>query len=485
MSIKHETLSIEMLEFLKFSGFIFDKNSFKIKSTPQNFEKLKKIEEELFITLFSRKSSSKNRMNLLEKFKQLKHCGILIFGGEKKYQYSTDKLLKFRQESNFLYLTGNLNPNCCCFIDTETKKYIMFIEETENDSLWDGEFPTKEEYKNIINCDKILNIKDLPKYLNQNKIQNLLILEKDEEKIKGKLKNIKINKEILQKTMTKLRMIKSPDEIRLMKIVNKISSQAHIEIIKSVKPNTNESFYEGVFTSYCIQQGCTFLAYPCTNGGGSRSAILHYNRNKEVIKNGELLLSDCGAELNGYSSDITRTIPINGKFTKSQREIYEIVLKIQKLCIDQMKPGIVYLDLYFLALDVIAREFLKLKILKGKFKDIIENGIPELFMAHGLGHFIGLDVHDAPTIDYDIRLKVGMVITVEPGIYFMRKSLEAAFEDPRQKRFFNIEKCKEYFDFGGIRIEDNILIVKNGIENLTHVPKEIKDLEELMNQKNH
>jgi Xaa-Pro dipeptidase len=164
------------------------------------------------------------------------------------------------------------------------------------------------------------------------------------------------------------------------------------------------------------------------------------------------------------------------------------VLNAQKFVLKNMKPNVVYLDLYDCVVEIIATELLRFGFLKGRLDDLLENSIAELFMPHGLGHFLGIDVHDPPFIDWDIKLQEGMVITVEPvrfpelthqGIYFIKNILEKAFNDSKQRKYLNIEKCRKYLEFGGIRIEDDVVITKDGFEMLTQVPKEISEIEKL------
>ena len=186
---------------------------------------------------------------------------------------------------------------------------------------------------------------------------------------------------------------------------------------------------------------------------------------------------------------------MNGKFSKDQKDIYQIVLNAQKTVINTLKPGIKWVDMHILAEKIICEGLIELNLIKGNYEELIENDIPSLFFPHGLGHFMGIDVHDPPNRDSSVIVpqrsgiqylrcspvfEEGMVITVEPGLYFIKNMLEKAFLNEKQNKFLNIEKIKKFINFGGVRIEDDILITKDGIENLTNVPKEIDEIEKIM-----
>lgn len=306
----------------------------------------------------------------------------------------------------------------------------------------------------------------------------------------------KVDSTRLYEELRYVRQRKTEDEIEIMKKVNKISSDAHIKMMKYIKPNIYEYQLRGIFEGYCYENGCETMAYECIVGSGIKGAILHCSDIKSELKDGQLVLMDCGGELLGYASDITRTVPVNGKFSQKQSEIYSIVLDAQKTVIEKMKSGVQWVEMHLLAEKIICEGLIKLGLIKGSYDELIQNDIIALFFPHGLGHFLGLDIHDPPNRDSSVInvpkrkgiqylrcnpvLEEGMILTVEPGIYFIKPLLEQAFKNPSQTKYLDIEKIKTYLDFGGIRIEDNILITKDGILNLTTTPKEIKDIEEIM-----
>jgi Xaa-Pro aminopeptidase len=276
--------------------------------------------------------------------------------------------------------------------------------------------------------------------------------------------------------LDKMRRIKSPKEIEFMLESAKIASSAHVEAMKVSHSGIGEweiqSVIEGHFMN-CKSQ----WSYPSIVGGGENGTILHYNTNKSVVNDGELVLVDAGCEVHGYASDVTRTWPVNGKFTDPQREIYELVLKAELAGIEACQKGSSWLSIHTAASQVLAAGLIKLGILDCSIDDAI--GDPEKFdgpyrnfFMHGTGHFLGLDVHDVGggrqgDDDKGPVLEPGMVLTVEPGLYFGGWRTDV--------------KIPERYSKIGIRIEDDILITEEGPVVLTSdCPKTIEEIEALV-----
>ena len=237
--------------------------------------------------------------------------------------------------------------------------------------------------------------------------------------------------------------------------------------MKSVKPGMYEYQLEAEYLHEFMSHGARACAYPSIVGGGKNSCVLHYNDNKDVLNDGDLVLVDAGCELNHYASDITRTFPVNGKFSKEQREIYEIVLEASKKSIETVISGSNPLKAHETSVRIISQGLLDLKLLEGDLNEVIETNKYFDFYMHRVGHYLGLDVHDVggknekgDWVDYS----PGMITTIEPGIYINE----------------NLNVPNQYKNIG-IRIEDNVLVTDKGFEVLTDlVPKEIKDIEVLM-----
>ncbi len=252
-----------------------------------------------------------------------------------------------------------------------------------------------------------------------------------------------------------------------------IAAEAHILAMKSVKPGMNEFQVESLMEAYMRDKGASGVAYNSIIGGGDNACILHYVENNCPLNDGDLILIDAGAEYKGYASDITRTFPVNGRFTQAQRDVYDIVLDVQNACIDATVTGNTVKARQELSIELLTEGMKKLGLLKGKTQDLIKKKAYMKYYMHGVGHYLGLDVHDAGRYFTEQQAKnsrpfaPGMVLTVEPGLYIPPDDKDA----PAKYRGI------------GIRIEDDVLVTETGNRNLTaKVPKDADAIEELMNK---
>lgn len=281
-----------------------------------------------------------------------------------------------------------------------------------------------------------------------------------------------------RKHLDKLRTIKSKAEIEIMQESAELASQAHILAMRKASPGVGEWQLQSMIESYFSSNQAQW-AYPSIVGGGDNAAILHYNSNQEPVNDGDLVLIDAGCEVRGYASDITRTWPVNGKFTDAQREIYDLVLKSQIAAIQACQAGARWIEFHDAASKVIAQGLIDLGILECTLDEAIGdphefNGSYRNYFMHGTGHFLGLDVHDVGggrqgDDDPGPELKPGMVVTVEPGLYFGSWRTDVHIPE----RYAGI----------GVRIEDDVLITEDGPVVLTSsCPKEISELESIIGQ---
>jgi Xaa-Pro dipeptidase len=303
--------------------------------------------------------------------------------------------------------------------------------------------------------------------------------------------------EILAETRTK----KTQNEIKLLRYICKITIEAHLQAYKRVMPDVYEHDIENGFYNYLRKSYYTRLwSYPQICGCGKDSATLHYDKNNNVLKKGDLMLMDMGIRFGGYCSDITSTIPVSGTFTSDQAKIYQIVLSANREVIKNLKPGVFWPDMHLLAERVILKGLIEIGILNNlDIEDMLRDRVCYYFMPHGLGHFMGLEVHDVggylsftpnrltqlglASLRTARYLAVDNVITVEPGIYFIPFLLDQALKDDNLKKYFNL-KVRDFYNFGGIRIEDDVLITEDGAENLTEaLPRNVKDIENIMKKK--
>jgi len=261
-----------------------------------------------------------------------------------------------------------------------------------------------------------------------------------------------------------MRLLKDRHEIALMRRANAISSAAHRRAMAATRPGWYEYQVEAELAHEFLREGAQAVAYPSIVAGGPNACILHYRDNNRQLQDGELLLIDAGCEYHGYASDITRTFPVNGRFSAAQRDVYELVLAAQQACIDAVKPGVDFHDYHKVAERVLAQGFIDLGLIGGPLDAALESGSYKQFYMHRAGHWLGMDVHDAGRYQLkgaSQKLAPGMVLTVEPGAYIRRA-----------------ENVPEAFWDIGVRIEDDVLVTDSGVENLTaSTPKSVADVE--------
>jgi len=419
---------------------------------------------------------------------------LVIVLSASNVQRSFDDGYKFKQNKNFYYFTGFNEPNSALILapggmnihDEKSKKLIktkelLFVQ--KKDSLKETWIGRRLGYDNVkkelgINVGLVNSklgdiINDLISSDKYNKIYlSLFDLNFLNSEIKDQLRGfissfvtLTTNVQILDfnSLIGKMRNVKDSFEIEQIRYASTVTAAGFYNTIQQIKPGMYEYQIQALLEYHYKELGCQDVAFETIIAGGNNTCILHYNTNRNKLKSGELVLIDSGAEFNYYNGDLTRTVPVNGKFSKEQREIYQIVLDAQYAVIKKIKPGVRLTDLKKYSVEQLKKGVQKLGLLKKGF-DITK------YTLHGVGHHIGLDTHDAVAnkkigkIDFD-RLLVGNIITVEPGLYFP----EDAKEIPAKYRKI------------GVRIEDDVLVTKNGSEVLSDsLPKEIEDIEYLM-----
>lgn len=455
-----------------------------------------------------------NRQRLCEKLKKrddipLKAV-VVLQGGESTTRYCSDMENVFRQESFFHWAFGVLEPDCYGAIDLRTGNSYIFIPKLpESYAIWMGKLHPCEHFQEKYGVYKVHYVCDIEKVLASLQPDILLTLKglnTDSGKISREaafdgIGKFKVNNTLLYPEIVECRVIKTPYEIEVLKYANRISSEAHKEVMKQIRPGMKEYQLESIFLHYCYYMGgARHVSYTCICGSGNNGAILHYGHagapNDKTIQDGDLCLFDMGCEYNCYTSDITCSFPANGKFTPQQKAIYEAVYKASRAVMNAVKPGVSWVDMHLLACRVQLEELKQRGLLKGNIDDMMKVHLGAIFMPHGLGHFMGCDVHDvggypengpkridAPGLK-NLRtsrcLQEGMVLTIEPGIYFIDALLDQTLNDPQLSQFLVPEMIQQYRGFGGVRIEDDIVITSDGMELLTCVPRTVEEIESLM-----
>ncbi|KAL0829227.1 hypothetical protein ABMA28_004054 [Loxostege sticticalis] len=448
-----------------------------------------------------------NRRRLAEKLKPGQV--VVLQGGEDINHYDTDVQYVFRQEAYFIWLSGVREPGCYFALDVGTGKGHLFVPRLpEEYEVWMGKLLSCNQFKNIYGVDEVHYVDELRNVLKSLNPDVLLTLSGPntdsgltaKEAVFEGIDEFKVNNEILFPIIAELRVIKTPAEIEVMRYVCKISSDAHKQVMLHTKPGLMEYQCESVFLDHCYRVGgCRHVSYTCICGSGDNAATLHYGHaaapNTKLIQYGDMCLFDMGGNYAGYAADITCSFPANGKFTEDQKLIYEAVLFARDAVIKEAKPGVMWTDMHLTANRAMLEHLKKGGLLKGDVEEMIKNGVNGILQPHGLGHLLGLDVHDVggylphcpPRPEGPLarlrtarRLQPGMLLTVEPGCYFIPGLLDGAKNNPSQAQFFNWDVVDKYRGFGGVRIEDDVLITEEGVENFTFVPRTVAEIEDFM-----
>ncbi|MBT6208131.1 MAG: M24 family metallopeptidase [Francisellaceae bacterium] len=414
-------------------------------------------------------------------------ASVAIIFGAKIINRNSDSQMLFRQHSDILYLTGFNEPDCCLVLTKDysgKSKVTMFLQPKDPIAeCWNGKRLGIDEGIKVLGLDAAFPLCDLEKHLTDlcaNKQNLYYSFSANTQNDLCVLKTLEIVKQGMRRgaqapdtirdlslLLHEQRLIKDDYEKELMYQAASISAKAHNKLIKACKPGLFEYQLEAIFTHHVQYNGCRTLAYPAIVATGANACILHYTNNEDELKDGDLLLIDAGGEYKGYSADITRTFPVNGKFTSAQKDIYELVLRAQLAGIDAVKIGLPLNGVQDSILEVMIPGLIDLKILTGNKDDILKNQSYKKVYMHGSGHWLGLDTHDVGRYKLDNNwrdFEPGMVITVEPGLYIPEDS-----NIPSQ--YHNI----------GVRIEDDVFVGKNGPVILSEeVPKTISEIEAMM-----
>lgn len=426
---------------------------------------------------------------LTEFMNKMEPHSVAIFFSAPEILRNADTDYEFRQDSDFYALTQLNEPESVAVISPshDSHKYVLFVRPRNKEmEIWNGLRAGIEGAISQYGADAAYDISQLssvlPKYLENNqklyyrfgqRESNDLRVIKYLNSLKAAIRAGKQTPSTIidpSSLLHELRLRKSADEIESMRTAARISAEGHVAAMKACKPGMYEYELEALIEYVFRSKGANGVAYQSIVGSGFNSTILHYNTNNAQIQDGDLVLIDAGAEYNMFAGDITRTFPANGKYSKAQQAIYELVLHSNKEVIKMIKPGESFMALHEKTIDIITQGLIDLGLLAGDHKENVERKTYERFFMHRTGHWLGMDVHDVGRYKLEDgwrKIEPGMAFTVEPGIY-IQPSTEGASEE-----FHNI----------GIRVEDDIVVTENGCEVLTSlVPKEIADIEALMKE---
>ncbi|MFM8341140.1 MAG: Xaa-Pro aminopeptidase [Methylomonas sp.] len=432
-----------------------------------------------------KQSEFKKRRSAL--MKQVGKGNIAIIASAGAAVRNRDVHYPFRQDSDFYYLTGfNETEAMAVFIPGREKgEYVLFCREfDEKKALWEGAHAGLEGATKHYEADDAFPIDDLDEILPgmlENKAKVFYPMGRDSDldfKLMEWIKNIRKHSRngvsapgelvSLEHIVHEMRLFKSTEELKLMRRAAQVSAAAHVRAMQYCQPGLYEYQVEAELVHHFMQDGLRAVAYPSIVAGGKNACVLHYTENTDKLRKGDLLLIDAGVECDHYAADITRTFPVSGKFSEPQRLLYQLVLDAQSAALQQIAPGIAWNKAHEASVEVLTKGLIELGLLKGKLKKLIKDEKYKQFYMHRIGHWLGMDVHDVG--DYKIKdewrlLEPGMVLTVEPGLYV------PADCETVDKQWHGI----------GIRIEDDVLVTKDGHEILTQaVPKTVADIEAIM-----
>jgi Xaa-Pro aminopeptidase len=458
-------------------------------------------------TMFDKKIYQQRRDKLCKQVKS----GLLLFlgNGESPMNYP-DNTYHYRQDSTFLYFFGLRFPGLAAVIDIDENKQMVFGNDLDiDDIIWMGPQPSlksrcakigisetyaleklEQTLKNALRLDRKIHF--LPPYRPENAMQ----LEKLLGFHHGAVKNYA--SPAFVKAVVAMRSIKSKEEIAEIEGALTVTAAMYREAMVMTRPGIFERDIAGKIEGIALAGGGQ-LAFPAIVTVHGETLHNHYHGN--ALQKGDLLLIDAGSEAeSGYASDITRTIPVSGKFSQQQKAIYETVLEMQLTAIAMIKPGASYRTIHLKTCEILVRHFKQLGLMKGDSAAAVAAGAHALFLPHGLGHMMGLDVHDMEDlgenyVGYDEKtkrseqfglaylrlakaLKPGYVLTVEPGIYFIPALIDQWQSGKKAAPFINYAAVEKFRKFGGIRIEDNVLVTVKGVRVLGKpIPKKIVDVE--------
>ena len=438
---------------------------------------------------------------------------LLLGNGEAPANY-TDNTYKFRQDSSFLYFFGLNQPGFAGVIDIDSGDEYLFGNDVDmDDIIWMGPQPSVKDmaaragvsktapFARLADCMKTAisqgrRIHFLPPY----RFRNMLLLEELLGIRPALVKNY-ASLELI-KAVVDLRSVKEPCEIEEITKACNIGYEMHTAAMRNCKPGVKEQYIAGLIEGIAASYG-SMVSFPVILSQNGET--LHNHDHSQILQEGRMMLTDAGAEeVSHYCSDFTRTVPVGGKFLTRQKEVYNIVLAANNKAIEIAKPGVTYQYVHLEVCKVLAQGLKDLGLMKGDVNEAVAAGAHALFMPHGLGHMMGLDVHDMEDlgqiyVGYDDetrpidqfgtsslrmgrRLQEGFVITDEPGCYFIPALIDQWRAQGMHKEFLNYDKIETFKDFGGIRLEDDILIIPGGSRFLgdKRTPITVEEVEEIM-----
>lgn len=412
---------------------------------------------------------------------------IALLPAAPHYKRNRDTEYRYRQDSDFYYLSGFPEPEAviCLIPGRPQGEFILFCRERDREmEIWNGYRAGPEGAVSDFGADDAFPTSDLDEIIpgliegRERVFVSMGAQPLFDQRLMGWVNDIRAKSRVglhapgeflmLDHLLHDLRLFKSPEELKIMRRAATLSASAHLRAMKTARPGMMEYELEAELMHEFLKHGCTAPAYNSIVGAGANGCILHYVENNKAMKDGDLVLIDAGGELDHYAADITRTFPVNGKFSPEQKALYQLVLDSQLAAIASVKPGAHWNTPHEAVVNILTEGLLDLGLLKGSKTECLEKEKYRQFFMHRTGHWLGMDVHDVG--DYKVanqwrELEAGMVMTVEPGLYV---APDCSTVDPKWRGI-------------GIRIEDDVVVTKTGSEVITHAAiKSVADIESLM-----
>ena len=409
--------------------------------------------------------------------------GVALIPTAPEVPRNRDSLYPYRHDSYFYYLSGFPEPEAVIALvaGPDGDRHLLFCrDKNEEREIWDGFRYGPEAAREVFGFDEAHPIEDMKARLPElaadrpavftplglfgdwdRQVTDLLNVFRGRARMGVAAPDAVVD---VRAALDTMRLVKDAEEVRLMRRAAQISAAAHRRAMATARPGQHEYEVEAELAHEFLRHGAQAVAYASIVASGPNACVLHYRDNNRAMQDGDLLLIDAGCEYQGYASDITRTFPVNGRFGGPQKAVYEVVLAAQLACLDAVRPGVEFHDYHKVAERVLAQGFIDIGLCKGSLDEVLESGAYKQFYMHRAGHWLGMDVHDAGL--YQVkgasqRLAPGMVLTVEPGAYIRPA-------DNVPEPFWNI----------GVRIEDDVLVTADGLDNLTaDAPKTVADVE--------
>ncbi len=420
--------------------------------------------------------------------------GLVVLHAAAPARRNGDVDYRYRQGSDFLYLTGVEEPGYALVLDPRRQEETLFVPRlTQQHAVWLGHLPDLGEARAAFGIKDVAFLDALPKAL-RSRAHGYRVIHAD-ARSRGvaarAARRARLDTPGLREAFEELRIVKDEAEIRLLEKASAATAAGHLAAMRAARPGMWEYQVQAQMEAVFRSHGCPETGYDSIVATGRNGAVLHYHQNHDRLKAGDLMLIDAAAEARGYSADVTRAFPVSGRFSARQRAVYEVVLRAQLACLDLARAGVTSMDLQRRSEEVLAEGLKELGLLKGSTAELVDTQAVRVFYPHGIGHTLGLDVHDVQggrkrrlprrrsgRLRFRARLEPGFVITIEPGLYFMPVLLHDGELHRQHRGRVAFDRAEKFLAVGGVRIEDDVVVRKDAPpRNLTAVPKTVAEVE--------